>query len=256
MILTIDIGNSNITIGAYRKDELLFLSRMGTDRSKMPDEYAIAIRSILHLYGYNSDDVDGAIISSVVPPLIPSMKQAISRIKPINILTVGPGIKTGLHIAIDNPAQLGADLVCVSVAAQEKYPLPSIVIDMGTATTISAMDREGKMRGGSIMPGVRISLEALSSRTAQLPQIDLTEAPKNVIGANTIDCMRSGVLYGNACMLDGMIDRYRAELGEDLTVIATGGLAPSITALCRNKIILDDNLVLEGLRIMYEKNSK
>ena len=156
MILTIDIGNSNITIGAYRKDELLFLSRMGTDRSKMPDEYAIAIRSILHLYGYNSDDLDGAIISSVVPPLIPSMKQAISRIKPINILTVGPGIKTGLHIAIDNPAQLGADLVCVSVAAQEKYPLPSIVIDMGTATTISAMDREGKMRGGSIMPGVRI----------------------------------------------------------------------------------------------------
>ena len=169
---------------------------------------------------------------------------------------MGPGIKTGLHIAIDNPAQLGADLACVSVAALEKYPLPSIVIDMGTATTISAMDREGKMRGGSILPGVRISLEALTSRTAQLPQIELSSPPQSVIGANTIDSMKSGVLYGTASMLDGMIERYRAELGEDLTVIATGGLAKSITQLCRNYIILDENLVLEGLRILFQKNTK
>lgn len=144
MILTIDIGNSNITIGAYRGDALLFLTRMGTDRSKMPDEYAIAIHSLLRLYGYHGSDLEGAVISSVVPPLSSSLKQAITRIKPVRILTVGPGIKTGLHIAIDNPAQLGADLVCVSVAALEKYPLPSIVIDMGTATTISAMDRHGQ----------------------------------------------------------------------------------------------------------------
>ena len=169
---------------------------------------------------------------------------------------MGPGIKTGLHIAIDNPAQLGADLVCVSVAALEKYPLPSIVIDMGTATTISAMDRHGKMLGGSILPGVRISLEALTARTAQLPQIDLSAPPQSVIGANTIDCMKSGALYGTASMLDGMIDRYRAELGEDLTVIATGGLAKSITALCHNDMVLDENLVLEGLRILFQKNTK
>ncbi len=256
MILTIDIGNSNITIGAYRGDSLLFLSRMGTDRTKMPDEYAIAIHSLLHLYGYQGDDLEGAIISSVVPPLSASLKQAVSRIKPVRILTVGPGIKTGLHIAIDDPAQTGADLVCVSVAALEKYPLPSIVIDMGTATTISAMDRDGKLVGGSILPGVRISLEALSSRTAQLPQIELSTPPKKVIGTNTIDCMKSGILYGTASMLDGMIDRYREQLGEDLTVIATGGLAGSIAVLCRNQIILDENLVLEGLRILFQKNTK
>ena len=212
MILTIDIGNSNITIGAYRGNELLFLTRMGTDRTKMPDEYAIAIHSLLRLYGYHGSDLEGAIISSVVPPLSASLKQAITRIKPVRILTVGPGIKTGLHIAIDNPAQLGADLACVSVAALEKYPLPSIVIDMGTATTISAMDRDGKMLGG--------------------------------------------VLYGTASMLDGMIDRYKAELGEDLTVIATGGLSKSIAVLCRNDIVLDENLVLEGLRILFQKNTK
>ncbi len=256
MILTIDIGNSNITIGAYRGDSLLFLSRMGTDRAKMPDEYAIAIHSLLQLYGYQGGDLEGAIISSVVPPLSASLKQAVSRIKPVRILTVGPGIKTGLHIAIDDPAQTGADLVCVSVAALEKYPLPSIVIDMGTATTISAMDREGRLVGGSILPGVRISLEALSSRTAQLPQIELSSPPKKVIGTNTIDCMKSGILYGTASMLDGMIDRYRQQLGEELTVIATGGLAGAITALCRNPIVLDENLVLEGLRILFQKNIK
>ena len=196
MILTIDIGNSNITIGAYRGDALLFLTRMGTDRSKMPDEYAIAIHSLLRLYGYHGSDLEGAVISSVVPPLSASLKQAITRIKPVRILTVGPGIKTGLHIAIDNPAQLGADLVCVSVAALEKYPLPSIVIDMGTATTMSVVDKSGNYIGGIIYPGLRVSLDSLSSKTAQLPSISL-DIPKRVIGKNTIDCMRSGIMYGN-----------------------------------------------------------
>lgn len=256
MILTIDIGNSNTTIGAYKGSELLFLSRIGTDLTKMPDEYAIVIHSLLRLYGFHGEDLEGAIISSVVPPLSASMKQAISHIKPVRILTVGPGIKTGLHIGIDNPAQLGADLACVSVAALEKYPLPSIVIDMGTATTITALDREGKFLGGSIMPGVRISLEALTSRTAQLPQIEMMQPPESVIGTNTIDCMKSGVLYGAASMLDGMIERYREVLGEDLTVIATGGLSKSIADLCRHPIIHDENLVLEGLRILFQKNTK
>ena len=190
MILTIDIGNSNITIGAYRGDALLFLTRMGTDRSKMPDEYAIAIHSLLRLYGYHGSDLEGAVISSVVPPLSAALKQALTRI------------------------------------------------------------------GGSIVPGVRISLAALTARTGPLPQIDLSAPPQSVIGANTIDCMKSGVLYGTASMLDGMIDRYRAELGEDLTVIATGGLAKSITALCHNDMVLDENLVLEGLRILFQKNTK
>ena len=253
MILTIDIGNSNITIGAYRGDALLFLTRMGTDRSKMPDEYAIAIHSLLRLYGYHGSDLEGAVISSVVPPLSASLKQAITRIKPVRILTVGPGIKTGLHIAIDNPAQLGADLVCVSVAALEKYPLPSIVIDMGTATTMSVVDKSGNYIGGIIYPGLRVSLDSLSSKTAQLPSISL-DIPKRVIGKNTIDCMRSGIMYGNAGMIDGIIDHMEEELGESATIIATGGLSRFVVPLCRHKIIYDDALLLKGLMILYEKN--
>ncbi|MDD2956071.1 MAG: type III pantothenate kinase [Oscillospiraceae bacterium] len=258
MILTIDIGNSNITIGAYRDDQeqRLFLSRIGTDRKKMPDEYAIMINSILRLHGHRAEDLDGAIISSVVPPLSASLKSAIRRLKDIRILTVGPGIKTGLNILLDNPAQLGADLACVSVAAMDKYPLPSIVLDMGTATTISALDRSGNFLGGSIIPGVRISLEALTARTAQLPQIELDHPPQSVIGSNTIDSMKSGVMYGTAGMIDGMIRRYRAQLGDDLTVIATGGLAPAIVCLCENKVILDEDLLLDGLYLLYRKNTK
>lgn len=258
MILTIDIGNSNITIGAYRAEEeqRLFLSRIGTDRKKMPDEYAIMLNSILRLYGYRAEDLDGAIISSVVPPLSASLKSAIRRLKDIRILTVGPGIKTGLNILLDNPAQLGADLVCVSVAALEKYSLPSIVLDMGTATTISALDRSGNFLGGAIIPGVRISLEALTARTAQLPQIELDSPPEQVIGSNTIDSMKSGVMYGTAGMIDGMIRRCRAQLGTDLTVIATGGLASSIIPLCENDIILDDHLLLDGLYLLYRKNTR
>jgi type III pantothenate kinase len=258
MILTIDIGNSNITIGAYcaEEEQRLFLSRIGTDRKKMPDEYAIMINSILRLYGHRAEDLEGAIISSVVPPLSATLKSAILRLKDMRILTVGPGIKTGLNILLDNPAQLGADLVCVSVAAMEKYPLPSIVLDMGTATTISALDRGGNFVGGSIIPGVRISLEALTSRTAQLPQIELDCPPRSVIGSNTIDCMKSGVMYGTAGMIDGIIRRYRAELGDDLTVIATGGLSAPITRLCENEVIQDENLLLDGLYLLYRKNTK
>ena len=253
MILTIDIGNSNITIGAYRGDELLFLTRMGTDRTKMPDEYAIAIHSLLYLYGYHGSDLEGAIISSVVPPLSASLKQAITRIKPVRILTVGPGIKTGLHIAIDNPAQLGADLACVSVAALEKYPLPSIVIDMGTATTITAIDESGAFVGGCICPGVKISMEALTGRTAQLPGISLDE-PRCAIGKNTRDSMRSGIMLGAASMLDGLLDRMEAELGTKVTVVATGGISKFVLPLCRRKMIYDRSLMLKGLKLLYARN--
>ena len=256
MILAIDMGNTNIVIGGIDENKTSFVERITTNPSKTDIEYAVNNKDILEIYQIPLGEIEGAVLSSVVPPLSASLKEAVSRIKPVRILTVGPGIKTGLHIAIDDPAQTGADLVCVSVAALEKYPLPSIVIDMGTATTISAMDREGRLVGGSILPGVRISLEALSARTAQLPQIELSSPPKKVIGTNTIDCMKSGILYGTASMLDGMIDRYRQQLGEDLTVIATGGLAGAITALCRNPILLDENLVLEGLRILFQKNTK
>lgn len=254
MILAIDIGNSNIVIGAFEGKERVFLSRIATDRSKMSDEYAVIIKSVLGLYGVDDVKFEGAIISSVVPILSRAVKNAVKRIdENINVMMVGPGIKTGLNIKIDNPAQLGADIVCVSVAAQEKYPLPSLVIDMGTATTFSAIDRNKNFLGGSILPGVRIGLEALVGRTAQLQQISLGDEVK-VIGSNTVDSMKSGVVLGAACMIDGLIARYKEVLGEDLTVIATGGISGDILPHCRQYIIRDEDLLIDGLRILYEKN--
>lgn len=254
MILAVDIGNTNAVIGAFEGENRLFLSRICTDRSKMPDDYAVIIKNIVELYNCKIADIKGAIVSSVVPPVSSNLVSAIKKLCPkINVMQVGPGIKTGLNIKIDNPAQTGADLVCVSVAAIKKYPLPSIVIDMGTATSITALDKNGNFLGGSIIPGVRISLDALTNRTAQLPQISLGDDAE-IIGKNTIDAMRSGVMLGQASMLDGMIQRYREVLGEDMTVIATGGIAGRIVRHCKEKIIYDENLLLDGLRFLYEKN--
>ncbi len=254
MILAVDIGNTNAVIGAFTGDKRLFLSRISTDRAKMPDDYAVTVKNIIELYGYKIAQIEGAIVSSVVPPVSANLKSALKRLCPeIEVIEVGPGIKTGLNIKIDNPAQTGADLVCVSVGAIKKYPLPSIVIDMGTATTITALDKNGNFLGGSIIPGVRISLDALSGRTAQLPQINLGDTAE-IIGKNTVDAMRSGVLLGQASMLDGMIQRYREVLGEDMTVIATGGIAGRIVCHCKEKVIYDENLLLDGLRFLYEKN--
>jgi type III pantothenate kinase len=254
MILAVDIGNTNAVIGAFEGEKQLFLSRIATDLTKMCDDYAVTLKSIVSLYGFSVNEIEGAIVSSVVPPVCASVVAAINRICPeIKVMQVGPGIKTGLNIKIDNPAQTGADLVCVSVAAINKYPLPSIVIDMGTATSITALDEQGNFLGGSIIPGVRISLEALSSRTAQLPQISLN-GEAQVIGKNTVDAMRSGVVVGNAAMIDGMILRYREILGDNLTVILTGGMGKNIAKHCREQVIYDENLLLDGLRILYHKN--
>ena len=253
MLLALDIGNTNITIGCYRNKELLFISRMATDRSRMEDQYAIELRDILDINGVSAADIDGSIISSVVPPLYASIAHAIKKITGTVPLSVGPGIRTGLNIRIDNPATLGADLVAGCVAALDRYPCPTIVIDMGTATTITVIDAHKNMLGGSILPGVGISLDALSSRTSQLPQISL-EAPDHVIGTNTIACMASGSVFGTAAMIDGMCDRMENELGTPCTVVATGGLAHQIIPCCRRKVILDENLLLDGLRILYERN--
>ena len=253
MILTIDVGNTHTIIGVYDKDELIFTARMSTDRQKTRDEYAVSIRSILSLSDKVSDKIDGAIISSVVPQVSGLLEGAIKRLFDCKVFIVGPGVKTGLNIKIDNPAQLGADLVCVSVAALKKYPLPSIVFDLGTATTISALNKNGEMVGGSILTGVNTALNALAQGTAQLPQISL-EGEVDVIGSNTIDCMRSGAVFGNACMIDGMIERYKEILGEDTTVIATGGLSKVIVPHCREQIIIDETLLLDGLYAIFKKN--
>ena len=252
MILTIDVGNTHTIIGAYKNDALTFTSRISTDKNKTQDEYAVAIKSVLSLYDANGN-VEGAIISSVVPQVSSLLENALKKLFNCKIFIVGPGVKTGLNIKIDNPAQLGADLVCVSVAALLKYPLPSIVFDLGTATTISALNEKGEMIGGSILSGVNTALNALAQGTAQLPQISLS-GNVEVIGTNTIDCMRSGAVLGNAAMMDGMISRYKEVLGENTTVIATGGLAPLIVPHCRENITVDSNLLFDGLYAIYKKN--
>jgi len=253
VVLTIDIGNTNIVLGAFYGDELKFVSRISTDVKKTEDEYAIQIRSILSIHAVAPESVNGAIISSVVPVLNNVFKKAVKLVYGIEPLMVGPGIKTGINIHCDNPASVGADLICACVGAHHIYGSPSLVIDMGTATKILLMDKDGAFCGASIIPGVYMGLKTLSSGTAQLPQISL-EAPKSVIGKNTADCMKSGVVFGNAALLDGMIDRFNHDFGEELPVYATGGHAATIINYCRHKITLDEDLILKGLNILYKKN--
>lgn len=253
MILAIDIGNTNIVLGCCRGEEVIFRERVSTVHTSTVLEYAAMLKTAFEMNGVFPEDIHGAIISSVVPAVTTTMKAAVEKYVHTTPLVVGPGIKTGLRIHIDNPAQLGSDLVVDAVAGIHNYPLPQIIIDMGTATTISVLDKDGGYRGGMILPGVVVSHDSLISRTAQLQKIAF-EVPKNLIGRNTIDCMKSGILYGNAGALDGLIDRISDEIGEPCTVIATGGLSGVIAPLCRNKIILDDDLLLKGLLILYNKN--
>ena len=253
MLLALDIGNTNIAIGGFSGEKLCFVARIATDTTKTPDEYASKIRSVLSMHVNDFNSVDGAIISSVVPPLNQVVKEALEFAFHVNALIVGPGIKTGINIHCDNPPSVGADLICASVATHHIYGSPSLIVDMGTATKMMVVDKNGTFIGVSIIPGVNIALKALASGTAQLPQISL-EAPKSVIGKNTVDCMRSGVVFGNASMIDGMIERFNKEMGENLKVYATGGLASSIIPYCEHEITMDKDLILKGLNIIYNKN--
>lgn len=253
MILAIDIGNSNITIGGFNDDKLLFVSRISTDPLRTVDEYSVRILESLSLYKMNSKNIEGSIIASVVPPLNAVISESIRFITGNAPLIVGPGIKSGIGIRCDIPSSVGADLVAASVAAHFIYGSPSLIIDIGTATKMTVVDNKGAFIGTSIIPGVIMGLDALAEKTAQLPKISL-EMPATVIAKNTADCMRSGVLFGNACMIDGMIDRINDEFGESLNVYATGGLADTIIPLCKHNIRVDDNLVLKGLSILYKKN--
>ncbi len=253
MVFTIDIGNSNIVVGTVNRQGVLFVERMSTDHKKTELEYAILLKSAMEIHGITTNEIKGCIISSVVPPVTSVINRALEKLTGEKALVVGPGIRTGLNIKIDNPAQLGSDLVVDAVAGIAEYPLPLIIIDMGTATTMSAIDAAGNYLGGVIIPGVRVALDSMVSRTAQLPRISF-EAPKKAIGKNTIECMKSGSVLGSASMLDGMIDRLEEELGQDATVVATGGIAPFITPHCKHKIVCDDTLLLKGLYLIYNKN--
>lgn len=253
MILTVDIGNSNINFGVFDNNDIKFVARIATDRAKTEYEYATAIDGAMSIYGINKSSIDGAIISSVVPPLNSAMRDAIKLLYGIDAILVGPGVKNGINIHCDNPASVGADIICACVAAHYLYGSPSLIVDMGTATKMMVMNERGAFIGVSIIPGVMVSLDALANRTAQLPMVSL-EAPKNVIGKNTADCMRSGIVFGNASMIDGMIDRIFEEVGTSLPVYTTGGLASIITPYCKHKVTYDQHLVLKGLNIIYQKN--
>lgn len=255
MLLAIDVGNSNIVIGCIDGGEISHVFRMVTDISKTEYEYAVGIKNILEFDGLKCDGFDGAIISSVVPPLVNVLKSAVKNLTGQSAVIVGAGVKTGMNILIDNPAQLGSDLVADGVAAIATYKLPVIVFDLGTATTISVIDVRGNYIGGALYPGVALSMNALSSGTSQLPKVPI-EPPSTAICANTIDCMKSGAIFGTASMVDGMIDRLEEELGMKATVVATGGLSSKIIPYCKHEINLDENLLLSGLGIIYEKNKR
>lgn len=253
MILAIDMGNTNIVVGGIDSERTYFVERITTNHVKTALEYAINIKNILEIHQIGKEQVEGAIVSSVVPPLNATISSAIKKLFGFRPMLVGAGMKTGLNIIMDNPKTVGSDMIVDAVAAIREYPCPLIIIDMGTATTMSVVDHAGNYIGGVILPGLKVSLDSLSSKTAQLPFISL-DIPQKVIGKNTIDCMRSGIMYGTAGTIDGILDRMEAELGEPPTVLATGGLSRFVVPLCRHKIIYDEALLLKGLLILYQKN--
>lgn len=256
MLLAIDIGNTNITLGVYNKDELVFVTHIATDRSRTPDQYAVEFKQIFALYDMPQNSFEGAAISSVVPELSATMSKAVEKITGHRPMLLGPGIKTGMNILIDNPAQLGADLLAGGVGAAALYPLPCLVIDLGTASKVSVIDKNGSFCGCTISPGIGISLDALSARTSQLPNISL-KTPARAIGKNTVDSMQSGTVFGYAAMIDGLCEKLEEELGDTVkTTVATGGLARDLVKSCKREIIYNGELVLYGLKVLFEKNRK
>ena len=252
MILTVDIGNTHICMGCVKEHKVQFVERMNSDRSKTELEFAVLCKTVLELHQIDIDSLHGAIISSVVPPLTDLLSRAIRKLTGMNAMVVGPGMKTGINVL---PQNAGADLVVGAVAAIQHYGAPSIIIDMGTATTMIAVDKNKSFIGGIIYPGVSLALESLSSSAAQLPRIQL-KAPEKIINTDTMESMQAGMIYGTAGALDALIDRMVEELGYDATVIASGGLAPLIVPYCCHDVIIDDELLLKGLDILFYKNNK
>lgn len=254
MVLTLDVGNTNIVMSVYKDDSMLFSSRISTVSNKMEDEYSIDFLNILMLNGCVTDGFKGAIISTVVPQLKSTLKRAVERVFKCKVMIVSNKLKTGLNIKLNNPATLGSDRICDAVAVKNQYSLPAVICDLGTATTISAIDKDSNFLGGSIFPGVNSSLKTLSNVTAQLPHIDLRENCTEVIGKDTVSAMHSGVIFGMASFMDGMAQRYRKILGEDTILVATGGLSDLIVPHCKEHFITDKNLVSNGLYMIYKMN--
>lgn len=255
MLLVFDVGNTNIKLGLFDDEKLSMIARTSTNESKTGEELALEIKGIFEVYGFDIAVVEGVIISSVVPQVLTNLKRAVRLLFGTEPFVVGPGLKTGINLKIDNPASAGADLVTGCVGAAEMYKLPCIAISMGTATTIFVIDETKSMIGGAIIPGVSTSLNALVKEGALLPSVGI-HAPEKVVGKNTDECMRSGIVIGTAAMIDGMIDRIEEETGFSCSLVATGGLAAEVVPSCKHKIEFRDDLMLQGLRLIYEKNKK
>lgn len=253
MVLAVDIGNTNTVIGCMDHHRTVLSLRLATDRDATELEYALLVRKGLEQEGFDLNRIEGSILSSVVPSVTGILAQAVKILTGKLPLVVGPGLKTGLQILVENPQLLGNDRVTDAVAAASLYPTPVIIVDMGTATTISVVDEKKRFLGGAILPGVYTALNSLSGKAAQLPHISL-DKPKRAIGRNTVDAMRSGILYGTAGSVDALIRQIRQELGGCCTVVCTGGLGKVITPMCQEEVILDEDLLLKGLVILYEKN--
>ncbi len=254
MILTIDIGNTHISFGgADAAGNVTEILQIATDHTETSYGYAAKIKQVLELAGIDSAGFEGAALSSVVPPVTEAVKGAATLVCGHTPLCVGAGVKTGLHIAIDDPGTIAADLVAGAVAAKQLYPLPCVIVDMGTATTIMLVDEKGRFAGGCILPGAGISLEALSRRAALLPRTELTP-PVRAIPTNTVDCMRAGILWGAAGAVDGILDRFAETLGrEPASIVATGGLSAALAPHCRHTLLHDPALVLKGLAFIWQK---
>ncbi len=253
MILALDIGNTNIVMGGIDEEKVYFECRLSTDRNKTTAEYAVVLKNILSVYNVDEKSVTGAIMSSVVPPINKSVREAIELVIGKKPVEVSVAMNHGVRMHTDNPNQLGNDILVSLVSALKQYKPPLIIFDLGTSSTIAITDKDGILMGAVIMPGIRISQEALTERTSQLPAISF-DAPDAVIGTNTIDAMKSGLVFGNASMMDGMIERIEEELGEKATVVVTGGLAECVAKHCKHDVILNDRLMLEGLMELYKMN--
>jgi type III pantothenate kinase len=255
MLLVVDVGNTQTVLGIFDDGELIKDWRLTSSKHRTTDEYAILLRSLFQMTDIDMTDVDGCIISSVVPPMVPIFEEMIERYFDLRPLVVGPGVKTGMPILYENPREVGADRIVNAVAAYDHFKESCIVVDFGTATTFDAISKRGEYMGGVICPGISISAEALYVRASKLPRVELRR-PNQVIGRNTIASMQSGLVYGYVSLVDGMVERIREEYGEEMRVIATGGLASRLGDISETVEAVDHRLTLTGLRLLYERNQK
>lgn len=256
MLLAVNVSNSQILLGGYDGSRLVFCARVHADRAWTADEYAVQFSRVLSLYGCEAAGIKGIIFSCVVPAMAETVRRALAMLYRGRIYTVGPGLKTGLQMHMDDPAQLGGELVCCAVAARALGPLPCVAVLMDTAISMVALDKNGVLCGGAILPGVRTGYDALCERTAQLTQIELRAPACGVLGTNSVACMQAGAVFGTASMLDGMLERFSLALNGEAACVATGAFAPLALPHCRHAVRYEEHLVLDGLRLLYEKNAR